>query len=163
MKSIRLNLAALLVAALCLFAGFAQAASTAYDSYLYDAVSGNIATGDTYKCALINSTGVAAANKGTHTKFSDVTGEITGTGYTAGGVTVVPTFTKDTTNHRLTITFPSHNWTTSTLTARGEVCYKSTGTASTSPLVFLNDFGSDTVSSAGTFTVNASTLNFNTP
>lgn len=160
MKYTRIVLAALLLA-LTSFA--AQAASFAYDSYLYDAVSGNIATTDTYKCALINSTGVTAANKGTHTKFSDVTGEITGTGYTAGGVTVVPTFTKDTTNHRLTVTFPSHNWTTSTLTARGEVCYKSTGTASTSPLVFINDFGSDTVSSAGTFTVNASTLNFNTP
>lgn len=160
MNTIRQILAALIFAVVSLGV---QAADFVYDSVLDDAFTGNILKTDTFKCALINSTGVSAANIGSHTRFSDVTGEVTGTGYTAGGVTVVPTFTKDTTNHRLTITIPSHNWPSSTITARGEVCYKSTGTASTSPLILLNDFTSDVTTSNGTFTVNASTIHFNTP
>jgi len=76
---------------------------------------------------------------------------------------VVPTFTKDTANHRLTVVFPQVTWTSSTITARKAVCYKSTGTASTSPLVFVNDFDTDKISSNGTFTLNASTIHFNTP
>lgn len=139
----------------------AHAASLAYDSYLDDVFKGQIATTDTYKCALVTS--AYTENRATHTKFSDVTNEITGTGYTAGGATVVPTFTKDTTNHRLTVVFPSSTWTTSTLTARKAVCYKSTGTPSTSPLVFVDDFGSDVSTTSGTFTLNATTLYFNAP
>lgn len=161
MKTIRHILAALVLAVTAIGV---QAADFVYDSVLDDAFTGSILKTDTYKCALINSTGVSAANIGTHTRFSDVTGELsTGSGYTAGGVTVVPTFTKDTTNHRMTVVIPSHTWTNSTLTARGEVCYKSTGTASTSPLILLNDFTSDVTTSNGTFTVNASTIHFNTP
>lgn len=160
MKTIRHILFALIFAVTAIGA---HAADFVYDSVLDDAFTGSILKTDTYKCALINSTGVAAASISTHTRFNQVTGEITGTGYTAGGVTVVPTFTKDTTNHRLTVTIPSHTWTSSTLTARGEVCYKSTGTASTSPLILLNDFTSDVTTSNGTFAVNATTINFNTP
>lgn len=161
MKTIRHIFAALALAAVS-FA--APAADFVYDSVLDDAFTGNILKTDTYKCALINAAGVAAASIGTHTRFNQVTGELAaGNGYTAGGVTVVPTFTKDTTNHRLVVTIPSHTWSASTLTARGEVCYKATGTAATSPLLLLNDFTTDVTTTNGTFTVNASTINFNTP
>ena len=144
-----------------LLAGSAQAASLVYDSYLHDVFTGAIASTDTYKCALVTS--AYTENKATHTKFSDVTGEVSGTGYTAGGATVVPTFVKDTTNHRLTVTFPQTTWPSSTITARKAICYKATGTASTSPLVFVNDFVSDVTTSNGTFTLNASTIHFNAP
>lgn len=138
-----------------------QAASFAYDSFVDDTFAGNIVKTDTFKCALV--TGYTP-NQGTHTRWSDVSAyEISGTGYTAGGNTVVPTFTKDTTNHRLTIVFPTTTWTTSTLSATRAVCYKSTGTASTSPLVFQNDFGGTVSTTAGTFTLNSSTLHLNTP
>lgn len=139
------------------------AADFVYDSVLDDAFTGSILKTDTYKCALLDSTGVAAASISTHTRFNQVTGEITGTGYTAGGITVVPTFTKDTTNHRLTIVIPAHSWTASMLTARGEVCYKSTGTATTSPLLILSDWTTDQVTNNGTMSVPATTMNFNTP
>lgn len=160
MKSIRLVLAALFAAALS-FAVPVQAASLVYDSYLNDVWQGNVTTGATYKCALVTST--YTPNRATHTKFSDVTNEVTGTGYTAGGNTVVPTFTLDTTNHKMVVVFPQTSWSTATITARGAVCYRSTGTASTSQLVLYNDFGADVTSTAGTFTLNASTLNFNAP
>lgn len=140
----------------------ALAADLVYDSFLDDVVSGNIVKTDTFKCML--STSAYTANIGTHTKRSDVTNEVTGTGYTAGGNTVVPTFTKDTTNHRLTVTVPQTTWTSSTITARSMTCYKSRGGASSADeLFFHNDFGSDVSTTNGTFTVNASTIHFNTP
>lgn len=161
MKTIRLALIAILSSVVFLFASPAVAASFAYDSFLDDTFAGSIVKTDTFKCALV--TGYTP-NQTTHTRWSDVSAnEITGTGYTAGGNTVVPTFTKDTTNHRITITFPQTTWTSSTLSATRAVCYKSTGTASTSPLIFQNDFGSTVTTSNGTFTLNASTLNVGTP
>ena len=161
MKNIRLTLAALFISTLCLFGGQAFAASFAYDSVVDDAFTGNILKTDTYKCALV--TGYTPSQTA-HTRWSDVSAnEITGTGYTAGGNTVVPTFTKDTTNHRMTIVFPQTTWTTSTLSATRAVCYKSTGTGSTSPLIFQNDFASTVTTTAGTFTLNASTLHIGTP
>ena len=158
MKSIRHLLAATLLLAV---AFGAQAASFAYDSFLDDTFAGSLVKTDTFKCALV--TGYTP-NQTTHTRWSDVSAnEITGTGYTAGGNTVVPTFTKDTTNHRITIVFPQTTWTTSTLSATRAVCYKSTGTGSTSPLVFQDDFGGTVTTTAGTFTLNASTLHVGTP
>lgn len=157
MKIFRI-LAAVAVMALSSLAG---AASYAYDSFLDDVFAGTIVKTDTFKCALV--TGYTP-NQTTHTRWSDVVAnEVTGTGYTAGGNTVTPTFTKDTTNHRITITFPSTTWTTSTISATRAVCYKSTGTASTSPLIFQDDFGGTVSTTAGTFTLNASTLNVGTP
>lgn len=160
MKQIRTFFAGLIFAVLSFGV---QAADFAYDSVLDDAFSGSILKTDTYKCALLNSTGVAAASISAHTRFSQVTGEITGTGYTAGGVTVVPTFTKDTTNHRLTIVIPAHSWTGFTGIPRGEVCYKYTGTATTSPLLILSDWTTDQPANNGTLSVPATTINFNTP
>jgi hypothetical protein len=137
-------------------------ASTCYNSFLDDVFAGNIVKTDTYKVMLVTSS--YTENKDTHTKRSDVTSEVTGTGYTAGGQTIVPTFTKDTTNDRLTIVFPQVTWPTSTITARKAVYYKARGGASSADeLVGVNDFGSDVVTSAGTFTLNASTIQINCP
>lgn len=133
-------------------------ASLVYDSYWGDLNGNNINPGtDTFKAMLVTSTYVA--NKGTHAKRSDVTNEVTGTGYSAGGtactVSVVAT---DTTNHRADITLGAVSWSSSTITARGLVVYKSTGTASTDNLVAYIDFGSDVTSTGGTFSVSSSTV-----
>lgn len=97
-------------------------------------------------------------NKDTHTKRSDVT-EVTGTGYTAGGVACVCTVTKDTATDRVTLSFAAVSWASSTITARGLVYYKSRGgAASADELVAYDDFGSDVSSSGGTFSVAASTI-----
>lgn len=142
-------------------AGSAQAASFAYDSFLDDAFAGDIVKTDAFKCALVSG---YSPSQTAHTRWSDVVAsEISGAGYTAGGNTVVPTFTKDTANHRLTVVFPTTVWASSTLSATRAVCYKNTGTASTSPLVFQNDFGATVTTTAGTFTLNASTLHVGTP
>ena len=82
-----------------------------------------------------------------------------GTGYTAGGAVTSVTVTLDTANDRLDIVFAQTTWPSSTITARKSVVRKARGgAASADEVVFVNDFGSDVVTSAGTFTHNADTL-----
>lgn len=97
--------------------------------------------------------------KDTHDFFDDVTNEVTGAGYTAGGAVTTATVTLDTANDRLDIGFGSTTWPSSTITARKSVVRKARGgAASADEVIFVNDFGSDVVTSAGTFTHNADTL-----
>jgi hypothetical protein len=132
-------------------------ASLIYNSAIDDMARGAIDfDSDSFKALLVTSS--YTPNKDTHDKRDDVTNEATGTGYTAGGVTTACTVTKDTANDRVTLQFAAVSWATSTITARALVIYKSTGTASTDNLVAYNDFGSDVSSTAGTFSVAASTI-----
>jgi hypothetical protein len=128
-----------------------------YNSALEDEAKGAIDYDtDTFKILLVTSS--YTPNKDTHTRRSDVTNEVTGTGYTAGGATCACTVAKDTANDRVTLTFAATSWATSTITARGGVIYKSTGTASADPLVGYIDFGADVVTTATTFSVSASVI-----
>jgi len=132
-------------------------ASLLYNSAVDDMARGAIDFDtDTFKVMLVTSS--YTPDKDTHDKRNDVTNEVSGTGYTAGGVTSVCTVTKDTTNDRVTLSFAAVSWASSTITARGAVIYKSTGTASNDNLVAYNDFGSDVASASGTFTVGASVI-----
>jgi hypothetical protein len=132
-------------------------ASLNYDSCIDDVVRGNINfVSDTFKAMIVTS--AYTPNKGTHTKRSDVSNEVTGTGYTAGGQVVTATVTKDTTNHRIDITLSDPSWSGSTITGRALVVYKSRGgAASADELVAYIDNGSDVSSTSGTwsFDINA--------
>jgi hypothetical protein len=107
---------------------------------------------DTIKVALCTSSYVP--DQDTHDFFNDVTNEITGTGYTAGGVTLTcsaPTY--DTASNEIRFDAADPSWSSASFTARIAVVYKSTGTASTSPLICWIDFGTDQTVTAGTFTI----------
>jgi hypothetical protein len=129
-----------------------------YNSCLDDAARGAIDFDtDTFKILLVTSS--YTANKDTHVKRSDVTNEVTGTGYTAGGNTITCTVAKDTANDRITITFASTSWPNSTITAAGAVIYKSRGGAAGSDeLVAFVNFGGNVISSGGTFSLGASVI-----
>lgn len=134
-------------------------ASFIYNSCLEDAAKGAIDFDtDTFKTLLVTSS--YTPNKDTHDRRDDVTNEVAATGgYTAGGATTACTVAKDTANDRVTLTFTGPSWPTSTITARGAVIYKSTGTASADPLVAYVDFGgSDISSSGGTFAISSSVI-----
>ena len=134
-------------------------ASLIFNSALRDEAIGSIDYDtDTFKVML--TTSAYTENKDTHTKRSDVTNEITGTGYTAGGNTVTVTVAAvDTANDRVDITLGGTTWPASTLTARKAVYYKSRGgAASSDELIAVVDFGSDVVTTTGTLTLTASTL-----
>lgn len=112
---------------------------------------------DTFKWML--TTSAYTEDKDAHDFRNDITNEVTGTGYTAGGATSTVSVNLDTVNDRVDITLGGVSWTTSTITARKAVLYKSRGGASTADeVIVVNDFGSDVSTTAGTFTLNASTL-----
>lgn len=132
-------------------------ASFQYTSYIDDCLRGNIDNDtDTFKVMLCTSAYTPSRN---HTKRSDITNEVSGTGYTAGGsVVTVTVSTIDTVNNRVDVVLGGTSWSSSTITARYAVYYKSRGgAASADELVAVNDFGSDVISSSGTFTLNSST------
>ena len=108
-------------------------------------------TSDTIKVALADSG--YTTNTQTHDFFNDVTNEEAGTGYTAGGATLG---TKSWTVSSATlVTFDAADtsWTTSTITTRYAIIYKSTGVSSTSPLIAIVDFTTDRTSDGGTFLI----------
>jgi hypothetical protein len=112
---------------------------------------------DTFKWLLTTSSYVE--DKATHQWRADVTNEVAnGNGYATGGNTCTVTITLDTVNHRLDLVFNQVTWPTSTITARKAVAYKSTGNASTDPIILVNHFASDVSTTNGTFTLNSSTL-----
>lgn len=133
-------------------------ASLIYNSAVDDMARGAIDFDtDTFKVMLVTSTYVP--DKDTHLKRSSVTNEVTGTGYTAGGVTCACTVTKSTANDRVTLSFAAVNWPSSTITARGAVIYKSRGGASSADeLVCYVDFGADVSSSSATFSLGNSVI-----
>jgi hypothetical protein len=112
---------------------------------------------DSFKVLLVSSS--YTPDKDTDLKRSAVTNEVSGTGYTAGGISAPVTVTKDTANDKVTIQFAAVSWTSSTITARAAVYYKSRGgLASADELVAYNDFNSNITTSNGTFSLAASTL-----
>jgi hypothetical protein len=132
-------------------------ASLVYNSCIRDAVVGNIDFDtDTFKAVLVTS---SYASSKSHSKRSEVTNEVTGTGYTAGGnACTVSVAATDNTNNDVEISFTISSWSSATLTARAAVIYKSRGGASSADeLVGYVDFGSDVSSTNGTFAVTVST------
>ena len=107
---------------------------------------------DTIKVLLVTST--FTPNVDTHQVLSDVTNEVVGTGYTAGGAALAnKTVTQDNTNDRCVFDADDTTWATSTITARAAILYKDTGTPSTSTLICYKDFTTDKTSTAGPFTI----------
>ena len=129
-------------------------ANALYNSFKRDIMNGSIDLDtDTIKIMLVTST--YTPNIDTHTKRSDITNEVSGTGYTAGGATLAnKAVTADNTNDRGVFDADDVSWTTSTITARGAVLYKSRGGASSADeLIMYLDFSTDYTSTAGTFLI----------
>ena len=132
-------------------------ASFVYNSVLTDLVNNDIDFGvDSFKMMLVTSS--YSASKATHDKRNDVTNEITGTGYTAGGNAVVCSLSDDT--NKKVLTFAAVSWPSASFTTAGAVVYKARGGASSlDELVFYLDFNGNVVSSGGTFSISASVIN----
>lgn len=128
-------------------------ANIIYNSYVEDNIEGRIVWGtDTFYAMLVTAT--YSPNKDTHTKRSDVTNEVSGTGYSSGGSATTPTVTLDTANDRCDITFSDVTWGSSTITAAAAVVYKRRGGASSADeLVAYCDFGGNVSTTGGTFTL----------
>lgn len=129
-------------------------ANLVYNSFKRDLMSGAVDLDtDTIKVMLVTSSYTPDADA--HTKRSDVTDEVSGTGYSAGGATLAnKAVTVDNTANRGVFDADDLSWATATVTARGAVLYKSRGgLASADELIAYIDFGTDVTSTAGTFAV----------
>lgn len=125
-----------------------------YGSFLTKALNKEIDWDtDVIKVALTTSS--YTPDQDAHDYFNDVTNEVTGTGYTAGGATLASkTMTPNTGTNTYAYDAADTTWTTSTITARYAVLYDSTpGTAATNPLIGYVDFGENVSSTAGTFSI----------
>jgi len=104
------------------------------------------------KCMLTTNT--YTPNQDTHEDKVDVTNEVTGTNYTAGGAALA---TKTLTNTLNVVKFDADDteWPASTITARRAVLYDSVGGGADAsrPLILWVDFGQDEASSNGSFKI----------
>lgn len=108
---------------------------------------------DTLKVMLCTS--AYTPNQDTHRYKSDITNEVTGTGYTAGGATLTSVAaTYDTATNTFKLDAADVSWATSTITARYAVIYDATpGSDAARPLICYVDFDADIVSTAGAFSI----------
>ena len=119
-----------------------QGQTTSFKKELYEAIH-NFTT-DTFKIALY--TANATLNQDT-TVYTDV-GEITGTGYTAGGQELQNAIVSSASGVAY-ISFDNISWTSASFTVRGALIYNS---SKANRSVAVLDFGSDKVTSS-TFTI----------
>lgn len=119
---------------------------------------GNVANGDwdwiadTIKISL--HTSAYAPNLDTDDFWNDATNEVSSAGYVAGGATLASkTVTYDSATDETRLDAADVSWAGVTFTTRYSPVYKSTGTASTSPLIALIDFGGDQTVNSGTFSI----------
>jgi hypothetical protein len=117
--------------------------ATPYGKFLMGLAKGQFDfTADTFKVALVGSS--YAPNVDADEFFTDLSAEVTGTGYTAGGIALTGVaWTYDSTNNYGLLTADAVVWTVATFTARRAVIYKSTGSDATSRLVGYIDYGVD--------------------
>lgn len=109
-------------------------------------------TSGTFKIMLTTST--HTPNQDTHTTKADVTNEVTGTLYTARGVTVTVTRTYDAATNEIRWAVQDAVWGPgATITFRNAHLYKDSGTDATSPLVAFIAYASDQIVSNGTLTI----------
>ena len=131
---------------------FDQTATTSFKVELLQAVHNfGPTTPDTFKIALYT----ANASLDQSTTAYTTSGEVVGTGYTAGGNTLVISTSPTSGNNSANIptafvSFSDTSWASSTITARGALIYNSTqGNKSVAVL----DFGADKTTADATFLI----------
>ena len=129
------------------------------DTFKQDCLDGaqNLgSSGNTLKIALYTS----SASLGATTTAYSTTNEVSGTGYTAGGVTLSSqAVAYDSSNNVAYFDSADPSWSSATITARGALIYNNTKSNAS---IAVLDFGSDFSSSNGTFQVQFPTAAHNT-
>ena len=120
------------------------------DTFKQDCLDGghNLgSSGNTLKIALYTS----SASLGATTTAYATTNEVSGTGYTAGGVTLSSqAVAYDSSNNVAYFDAADPSWSSATITARGALIYNN---SKSNASIAVLDFGSDFSSSNGTFQV----------
>jgi len=106
-------------------------------------------TSQVFKIALYTASATLDATTTAYTTSNEVSSS--GTGYTAGGNTLVVSQVPTSTGTTAFLDFADSTWSAATITARGALIYLANGT--TNPAVCVLDFGSDKTSTNGDFTI----------
>ena len=127
-----------------------QAMATSFKVGLLDGVF-DFGTGTTqvFKIALYTAAASLDSTTTAYTSSNEVSSS--GTGYTAGGNTLVVSQVPTSTGTTAFLDFADSTWSAATITARGALIYLANGT--TNPAVCVLDFGSDKTSTNGDFTI----------
>ena len=136
---------------------FTTAFPTSFKGELPQAVHNFTAAANVFKCALGKAAASLAASYGAATtNYSVLTGnsdELTGTGYSAGGVTLTTNITPATSGTGAYWQWTSGSnpqWTASTFTTNGCLIYNN---SASTKCVYVGGFGGDQPVSSGTFTL----------
>jgi hypothetical protein len=138
--------------------------SIIYSSFPIDVFNGNCTVNHTYK-AMLTTSGYTE-DRNAHTKRSQITNEVTGTGYTAGGANVTLSLTLNTasTPPKVTLAIGPVTFPNSTITARKMIIYRARGgSATVDELVACVDNGVDLVSNSSTMTWNGNNSTWELP
>jgi len=125
-----------------------------YNNGMLNFIKGNIDwENDTINVALTTSS--YTPDKDTHDFFDDVTNEVSGTGYKAGGATLTNCAASiDTDNDEVELDSDNVQWASASITARYAVVYKDdAGGDAASELIGWVDFGEDKTASGGNFDI----------
>lgn len=125
-----------------------------YGKALYNALTKKIdLVNDTIKIMLCSS--LYSPNQDSHDFKDDVTNEVTGDAYTAGGATLASkTLEYSADNNVLKFDAADPSWSNATITARYAVVYDDTPSGDgNKPLLCYIDFETDKSSNAGTFSI----------
>jgi len=107
---------------------------------------------DTIKVALV--TNAYTPDVDGHEDYADITNEVVGAGYVAGGAALAnQAVTKDDLDDEGVFDANNVTWAGATFTARRAIIYKDTGVPGTSLLIAVIDFGADKTATAGDFTI----------
>lgn len=129
-------------------------ADVIYNSFKSKIMDGSIDLDtDTIKVALVTSTYTPSQDD--HEDYADITNEMTGTGYTAGGAALASkAVTTDDTDNEGVFDAADLTWSNSTITdARGAIVYKEGVSAAVSWFICYLDLGADYSSVAGDFSL----------
>lgn len=123
-----------------------QAIATSFKTQLCTATHDFTAsTGDTFKIALYTSSATLDAS----TTAYSATNEVSGTGYSAGGMALTSS-TPVASGTTTILDFADVSWTSATITARGALIYNS---SKSNKAVAVLDFGADKAVTGGTFSI----------
>lgn len=128
-----------------------------YNSFLLDVFQGNCNTLHSYKAMLVSSG--YTEDRVAHTKQSNITNEVNGTGYSAGGTSVTLSVSLNNSTNKLTLSITSPFWINSTISGvRKCIIYRNRGGGpSLNELVCCIDNGTDLSSSNSTLSFGSST------
>lgn len=127
------------------------------NSYKKEILSGIHLSSHTYNIVLVTSASTVGP---TTASYTGISGEVAnGNGYNTGGQALTG-FATGASGATVWLTFSNTSWANATITARGALIYNATLSGKNAVIVI--DFGSDQISTNGTFAVNMPTANAST-